>query len=157
MTQMLEPGNPGVERGLGCLLGDPEIPQPPEPSIDTGRSPYPFLLPHLYLYSRWKVWEGSAGDSEISSGTCGCLVSFMGQIFPRSGKAVGKTAVGILEISPSESASVPLLPSERAASLLNMNFPRWLPPLHLTSFCATGPSFPVGSLPWPFPVLSAHQ
>lgn len=92
---MLEARNPGVERGLGCLLGDPEIPQPSEPRIDMGENPYPFLFPHPYLYSRWEVWEGSVGDSEISSDTCGCLVSFMGQIFPRSGKAAGKMAVGI--------------------------------------------------------------
>lgn len=92
---MLEGRNPGVERGLGCLLGDPEIPQPSEPRIDMGENLYPFLFPHSYLYSRWEVWEGSVGDSEISSDTCGFLVSFMGQIFPRSGKAAGKMAVGI--------------------------------------------------------------
>lgn len=106
------------------------------PGLTWERILTPFFF-RTHIYSRWEIWERSVGDSEISSGTCGCLVSFMGQTFPRSGKAAGKMAVGILEISPSESASVPLLPSERAASLLN----------------APGPSartFPDGSPPPPF-------
>lgn len=150
-------GDPAGGRELGHLVGDPEIPQPSEPRIDTGGSLHHFLLPHPYLHSRWEVWEGVADDSFLRY-----LIWYewplsliYGPDFPRVWKNCRKMAMGILEICPSESAPVPLLPLERFPSLLSApnpsagTFPD-APPPHLTSFCTTGPSFPVGSLPWPF-------
>lgn len=93
---------------------------------------------------------GAAKDSWLRNLMWQTVAAYS-DLWTRFSPGLEKMAMGILEISPSESALAPLFPSERSPQPPQHScFSGWLLSPSLTSLYPTGPSFPVGSLPLPF-------